>query len=96
MQVGNPFSRPANQDRKHFPLGTSTAKPAAGYFADAAGLSSEQVIRDAIVGLSSEQETEEALVELLRSHLLARDYMRWRMGIDVSPLFHPAMGRVPG
>lgn len=28
MQISNPFSRPANQDRKHFPLGTSPAKPA--------------------------------------------------------------------
>lgn len=28
MQIYHPFARPANQDRKHFPLGTSTAKPA--------------------------------------------------------------------
>jgi hypothetical protein len=28
MLVYNPFSRPANQDKKHFPLGTSPAKPA--------------------------------------------------------------------
>jgi hypothetical protein len=81
MQVYVPFARPANQDRKHFPLGTSTARPAAGYFADAAGLSSEQEIRDAIAGLSSEQEIEDALVKLLRYHSLARDYMRWRLGM---------------
>jgi hypothetical protein len=79
MQVSNPFSRPANQDRKHFPLGTSTAVPAAGYFADVAGLSNEQVIRDAIAGLSSEQEIEATLVNLLGYHSLAHDYMRWRL-----------------
>ena len=81
MQVSNPFSRPANQDRKHFELGTSTAKPAAGYFADAVGLSGEQVIRDAIAGLSGEKEIEDALFKLFRHRPLARDYMRWRMGI---------------
>jgi hypothetical protein len=81
MQVSIPFARPANQDKKHSPLGTSAAKPAAGYFADAAGLSSEQVIRDAISGLSNEQEIEEALFNLLRCRSLACDYMRWRMGI---------------
>jgi hypothetical protein len=79
MQVSNPFSRPANQDRKHFPLGTSTAKPAAGYFADAAGLSSEQEIKDAIAGLSSEQEIDAVLIKLLRSYELVHDYKRWRM-----------------
>lgn len=82
MQVSNPFSRPANQDRKYFKLGTSTAKPAAGYFADAAGLSSEQDIRDAIADLPSEQDIEDALVGLLGSRQLARDYMWWRMRIN--------------
>jgi hypothetical protein len=80
MQQFQPFARPANQDRRHFALGTSTARPAAGYFADAAGLSSEQVIRDAVAGLSSEQEIENALVKLL-GYSLAYDYMRWRMGM---------------
>jgi hypothetical protein len=28
MQVYVPFARPANQDRKYYPLGTCTAKPA--------------------------------------------------------------------
>lgn len=28
MQTYNPFARPANQDKKHFPLGTSPAIPA--------------------------------------------------------------------
>jgi hypothetical protein len=28
MLVYNPFSRPANQDKKHFPLGTCPARPA--------------------------------------------------------------------
>jgi hypothetical protein len=74
-----PYGHAAGQDRKHFPLGTSPARPAAGYFADAAGRSSEQEIRDAIAGLSDEQEIEGALVKLLRSRWLARDYMRWRM-----------------
>ena len=67
MQQFQPFARPANQDRRHFALGTSTARPAAGYFADAAGL-------------SSEQEIENALVKLL-GYSLAYDYMRWRMGM---------------
>jgi hypothetical protein len=81
MLVYNPFARPANQDRKHFPLGTSTAKPAPGYFADAAGLSDEQEIKDAVAGLASEQEIEYALVKLLRCYRLARGYMQWRMGM---------------
>jgi hypothetical protein len=81
MLVYSPFALPANRDRKHFPLGTSPAVPAAGYFADAAGLANEQVIKDAVAGLSSEQEIEEALVKLLRDYDLARGYMRWRMRI---------------
>lgn len=74
-----PYGRVAGQDRKHFELGTSPAIPAAGYFADAAGLTNEQVIRDAVAGLSSEQEIEETLVKLLRDYRLAHGYMRWRM-----------------
>jgi hypothetical protein len=79
MQVYVPFARPANQDRKYFPLGSCTARPAAEYFATAAGLANEQVIRDAIAGLSSEREIEDALVKLLRDHWLALEYMRWRL-----------------
>ena len=74
-----PSGKAAGQDRMHFPLGSSAA--AAGYFADAAGLSSEQVIREAIAGLSSEQEIEDTLDRLLRSRSLALGYMRWRMGM---------------
>jgi hypothetical protein len=81
MQVYEPFARPANQDKKHFELGTSTARPAAGYFAGVADLPSEQVFRDAVAGLSSEQEMEDALFKLLPSRFFAREYMRWRMGI---------------
>jgi hypothetical protein len=55
--------------------------PAPGYFADVIGLSSEQVIRDAVAGLSDEKEIEGALFKLFRHRPLARDYMRWRMGI---------------
>lgn len=51
-----PYSHAAGQDQRYFPLGSSSATPAAGYFADAAGLSSEEEIRDAISGLSGEQE----------------------------------------
>ena len=79
MQISNPFSRPTNQDRKYFPLGTSTATPAAGYFASAAGLASEQLIFDAIAELSNEQEVRDVLVGLLGSHALARDFIKWRM-----------------
>jgi hypothetical protein len=81
MQVGNPFSRPANQDRKHFELGTSEAVPASGYFATAADLPDEQVIRDALAGLSDEQEIEETRIGLLQDCNLARGFMRWRMRI---------------
>jgi hypothetical protein len=76
-----PYGHAAGQDQRHFPLGASSAIPAAGYFADAAGLSSEQEIKDAIAGLSDEQEIEDALVKLLGELWLARGYMRWRMRI---------------
>lgn len=76
-----PYPRVAGQDKSHFPLGSSPAIPAAGYFADAAGLANEQVIKDAVAGLSSEQEIEEALIKLLRDYDLARGYMHWRMRI---------------
>ncbi|MEZ5901667.1 MAG: hypothetical protein R3D51_19480 [Hyphomicrobiaceae bacterium] len=81
MQVYEPFARPANQDKKHFELGTSTAKPAEGYFADVADLPSEKVLQDAVAGLLSEQEIEDALFNLLPSRFFAHEYMRWRMGI---------------
>jgi hypothetical protein len=81
MQVYEPFARPANQDKKHFDLGTSPARPAAEYFAGVADLSSEQVLRDAVAGLSNEQSIEDALFKLLPSRFFAREYMRWRMGI---------------
>jgi hypothetical protein len=81
-----PTPRPAGQDKKHFALGTSTAKPARGYFADVVGLESEQAIWDAIEGLPDEQEITDALVKLLGSYWLARDFMKWRMGKKAAPL----------
>lgn len=81
MQVYEPFARPANQDKKHFDLGTSTARPATGYFAGVADLPSEQVLRDAVAGLASEQEIESALLKFLPSRFFAHEYMKWRMGI---------------
>jgi hypothetical protein len=77
-----PYPRVAGQDKAHFRLGTSPAKPAAGYFAGVLGISSEQEIVDAIAGLSNEAEIEDALFKFFRQdRKLARDYMRWRMGI---------------
>ena len=73
------YGRQAGQDRKDFPLGTSPAVPASGYFADARGLANEQVIMDAIAGLSDPKEIEDVLTELLRSYLLARQFMWWRL-----------------
>jgi hypothetical protein len=78
MQVGNPFSRPANQDRKHFDLGTSTAVPAPGYFAGVLGVKDEQVIKDAISGLG-DHEIEDALFNLFQNRQIARDFIRWRV-----------------
>lgn len=79
MLVYQPFSRPANQDRKHFELGESTAKPAPGYFASVLGLPSERVIQGFIAGLSDEHHVEDALSYLFGSHQMACDYMYWRM-----------------
>ena len=76
-----PFAHPANQDRKHFGLGESDAKPAANYFANVLDLPDEQPIRDAVVGLSSANEIEDVLFKLFRDRWQARDYMKWRMGI---------------
>jgi hypothetical protein len=74
-----PYPRAANQDRMHFDLGASPARPAAGYFAAVAGLSSEQEIVDAIAGLTDQQEIENTLVKLFGWPQMARDYMKWRM-----------------
>jgi hypothetical protein len=74
-----PYPQAANQDRTHFDLGASTARPAAEYFAAVTGLSSEQEIVDAIAGLTDRQEIENTLVELLGSQRMACDYMKWRM-----------------
>jgi hypothetical protein len=78
MQSGF-YGRLAGQDRMHFSLGTSRAVPAPGYFADAAGLANEQVIRDAIAGLSDRQKIEDALTARLYSRQQARDFMWWRL-----------------
>lgn len=74
-----PYPRAANQDRTHFDLGTSDARPAAGYFAAVAGLKSEQQIVDAVAGLTDRQEIEDTLVQLLGWRKMAREYMKWRM-----------------
>jgi hypothetical protein len=79
MQIYQPFARPANQDRTHFDLGTSTARPTKNYFADVAGLSSEQQIVDAIAGLTDDQEIIDTLVTLLGSRRMALDFLKWRM-----------------
>jgi hypothetical protein len=82
LGMGPEFWAPLpGQDRKHFPLGTCKARPAAEYFATATGLASEQVIRDAIAGLSSEREIEDVLVYTLGSRWFAFEYMRWRLGM---------------
>jgi hypothetical protein len=82
MLIYQPFARPANQDKKHFDLGTSSARPAAGYFAGVLGIASEQEIMDAIAGLSNETEIENALYDLFREdRKQAHDFMWWRMGI---------------
>lgn len=73
------YGRQSGQDRKDFPLGTSTAVPAPGYFADARGLANEQVVMDAIAGLSDRKEIETVLAELLRSQPLARQFMQYRL-----------------
>ncbi len=75
-----PYPRVAGQDRTDFPLGTCTAPPAPGYFADAFGLANEQVILDAIAGLTDPQEIEDALmVPLNGDRCQARDFMRYRL-----------------
>ena len=80
-----PYPRVAGQDKAHFPLGTSPAKPAAGYFADVAGLTNEQVIRDKIAGLSSEQEIEDVLFKLFWDRAQARSFMWWRLKMRTMP-----------
>jgi hypothetical protein len=52
------YPRVAGHDKIHFSLGTSSARPAAGYFASVAGLSNEQEIVALIAGLSNEVEIE--------------------------------------
>jgi hypothetical protein len=74
MQQFQPFARPANQDRRHFPLGTSTKRPARGYWAARAGLSNDYQVEEAIAGLSDPQEIRAALIELA-GYDFARDYM---------------------
>jgi hypothetical protein len=74
-----PYPRAANQDRTRFDLGDSTARPRDGYFADVAGLSSEQEIVNAVAGLTDRQEIEKILVDKLGSQQMACQYMKWRM-----------------
>jgi hypothetical protein len=58
------YPRLPGQDRAHFPLGTSEAKPAAGYFGAWAGLSSDKEIENAIAGLSDIGQIRGALIRL--------------------------------
>jgi hypothetical protein len=75
-----PYPRQANQDRAYFPLGTSTARPAVGYWAARAGLSNDQQIKDAIAGLTDPQEIKATLIELA-DYDFACDYMLYfKMG----------------
>lgn len=77
MLIYQPFARQANQDKKHFELGASPAKPAAGYVAGVLGIDSEQEILDAIAGLANEVEIEDALFKLFREdQFMARDFMK--------------------
>ena len=73
------YGRQPGQDRKDFPLGTSRAVPAPGYFADARGLANEQVIKDAVAGLADAKEIEAVLTDLLRSGQQARDFIWYRL-----------------
>lgn len=86
MQYEQVFSRPADQDKKHFELGCSPAIPGRNYFADVVGLPDEQSIHAAVAGLTNEQEIENALVKLFERHQLphrlARDFMKWRLRIE--------------
>jgi hypothetical protein len=69
------FSPPLpGQDRKHFPLGTSTARPAYGYWASRANLSSDRQIEEAIAGMTNAEEIQVTLMKLL-GYDCARDYM---------------------
>ncbi|RTM14330.1 MAG: hypothetical protein EKK33_06720 [Bradyrhizobiaceae bacterium] len=81
LGMGPEFWAPLpGQDRRHFPLGSSDAVPAPGYFADAFGLANEQVIMDAIAGLTDPQQIEDALTAQLRGERhQAQDFMRWRL-----------------
>lgn len=85
MLVYQPFARPANQDRKHFALGDSDAKPASGYFASVTGLADEEPIKEAVATLTDLWEIEDKLFEILGSSQQAQDYMRWRMGLRPKP-----------
>lgn len=85
MQVFQPHSQPAGQDRRDFPLGSSPARPAAGYFASAAGVEDEKVFHDAIVGLTSYDEIHAALSGVFKNlwrpmaEYQATSFMKWRL-----------------
>ena len=80
LGMGPEFWAPLpGQDRKHFPLGTSTAVPGPNYFAEVRGLDDEQTIVDAVAGLSDPKQIENVLAELLDSRKLAREFMWFRL-----------------
>ncbi|MEJ0077998.1 MAG: hypothetical protein WDO17_21680 [Alphaproteobacteria bacterium] len=82
MQHSEFSPRQAGQDRKHFRLGTSAARPAKGYWAARAGLSNDYQIEEAIAGLSDAREIQMNLIKLLGFYC-AYDYMRcYKMGWD--------------
>jgi hypothetical protein len=76
-----PPPRQANQDKMHFPLGSSPARPASGYFADVLGIANEQMIRDQMTGLSEDKEIEETLFKLFWNRDQAHSFMYWRLGM---------------
>lgn len=64
------------QDKKHFPLGTSPARPARGYWADRAGLSNDYQVEEAIAGLTDPKEIKAKLIDLA-GWQFAHDYMTY-------------------
>lgn len=80
MRYIQPFARPANQDKKHYGLGRSTATPAKDYFTKEAGVTSEQEILDVIAGLTDLAAIEAALVKQFRSWTMAQEFIKRRLG----------------
>jgi hypothetical protein len=75
-----PYLRVAGQDRTHFALGTSRAKPANGYWTGCclkgSGVTNDKQIEDAIAGLS-DAEAKRVLIDFMGFDE-AEHYMLWR------------------